>query len=140
MSSVKRRTTTRTFAEVLAEAKDDVSTTPEAEVCPGGYNTAGDLFDPVGNVLVRIGTVTPKEAQRRIRDGARLAWETCGCGGWTGCEPIWIPDDVRNKLSVAPKPRFVPKHGVEPWIDLWQGNGGPVVYAHGDVKWANALA
>jgi hypothetical protein len=131
---VKRR---KSFAEIVAEAKAEPTT--ERDIRPGGYNAAGDLFDRDGNLLERIGEVTPSEAQRHVRDGAQLAWESCGCGGWSGCLPTWVEDDIRGALGDGPTPQFTRRHHAPTWIDLWQGDGGPVIYAHGDIKWSNAL-
>ncbi len=128
-----------TFAEILAEAKAQPSTSPDAQVYPGGHNAAGDLFDPAGNQLLYVGMLTPKQARQHVRDGAQLAWEEDGLGGGTGCQPVWIDEDVRDELSVGAKPDFVSEPCVEPWIDLWQGDGGAVVYAHGEVVWADAM-
>jgi len=131
-------TRSKSFAEIVAEVKAEPM--PEPEVCPGGYNSAGELFDPAGNRLHRVRTkITPSQAQHHVSEGAQLAWESCGCGGWSGCLPIWVEANIGSTLGDGSKPRFIGRHDAPTWIDLWQGDGGPVVYAHGDMKWAEAL-
>lgn len=135
MNVVKRR---KSIAQILAEVEAEPR--PKHDVSPGGYNSAGELFDPTGHVLQRVRrNITPAVAQQQVRDGAQLAWEGCGCGGWSGCVPIWITADIRAALGTGLKPRFTGRHNAPTWIDLWHGDNGPVVYAHGDVKWADAF-
>lgn len=128
----------RTFADIVAEVEAEPG--PTMEVCAGAHNEDGDFFDPAGNRLERVRReITPKDAKRYLRNGAQLAWEACGCGGWSGCVPSWIAADVRRGLADGPKPRFVDRHDAPTWIDLWRGPNGSVVYAHGDVEWGDAL-
>lgn len=126
----------KTFAEIMAEAKS----VPKAVrvVRPGGLNADGEFFDPAGNLLTREGEISPKHAQEMVADGAGLAFEGCGCGGAAGCNAEWIDASVRDGLA-STRPRFVKGYGSPTWIDLWHGEGGPVVYAHGDVEWGDAL-
>lgn len=71
--------------------------------------------------------------------GAYLAFEGRGCGGSAGCRTEWVAPEVRAQISDR-KPRFVKGYGSPTWIDCWSGDGGFVVYAHGDVAWGDALA
>jgi len=127
----------KTFAEIMAEAKSE----PKAErvVRPGGFNTDGEFFDLAGNLLTRVGEVSPKQAQELVANGALLAFEGCGCGGSAGCKAEWIESSVRDGLATM-RPRFVKGYGSPTWIDFWQGEERSVVYAHGDVEWGEALA
>ncbi len=129
------------FVEILAEVRSEQSIKPH--VRPGRYNRAGDLFDPSGNRLSRVGELTAARAAELVRDGAQLAWESCGCGGWSGCLPEWIDEPARESLGDGRPPQTRHKrHAAPTWIDLWQGQGGAtqVVYAHGNVVWGDALA
>lgn len=129
----------RSFADIVAEVRAEPI--PAREVRPGEHSAAGELFDPDGAVLSRVGELSPGQARTYVRQGALLAWEGCGCGGWQGCQPTWYDDAARRILAERAAPRFRPRrHGAPTWIDLWQGDGGPVVYAHGDVVWGDALA
>jgi len=110
-----------------------------AAVCPGTYNTQGELFDPAGHLLTKATMITAVEARDLVLHGAQLAFEGCGCGGWAGCTPIWIGADERLLLAAGSAPRIVNKHDFPTWIDLWRSDEGSVVYAHGDVEWGDAL-
>ncbi|MFT4265044.1 MAG: hypothetical protein QM572_16795 [Nocardioides sp.] len=127
----------RTFAEIAAEAK--AAPKHERTVRPGGFNVNGELFDPSGHLLSRIGEVSPKRAQELVADGALVAFEGCGCGGSVGCETEWIEPGVLGILASS-RPRFVKGHGSPTWIDLWEGDAGLALYAHGDVEWGGLLA
>lgn len=126
----------KTFAEIAAEAMAEPK--PERDIRLGGVNKDGEFFDLSGNLLIRIGEVTPKKAQEFVADGASVVWEGCGCGGSSGCPAQWIEARIRDGLGSV-RPRFVKGYGSPTWIDLWEGDGGFVVYAHGDVEWGDAF-
>ena len=111
---------------------------PPRVVRPGGVNPAGDFFDPAGNLLTLVGRIQPGEAQELVAAGAQLAYEGCGCGGSAGCSPEWLAAEARAQIATQ-KPRFIKVYGSPTWIDCWSGDGGFVVYAHGDVAWGDVL-
>lgn len=127
----------KTFAEIAAEARAEPKL--QRVVRPGGVNQDGEFFDLSGHLLIRIGEVTPKKAQELVTEGASVVWEGCGCGGSSGCTAQWIEASIRDGLG-SERPRFVKGYGSPTWIDLWEGDGGFVVYAHGDVEWGDAFA
>lgn len=133
----------RTFKEMLAEptwSETSASAAGHHSVRPGKFNFANEFFDPDGIRLVCTkAEVTPKEALRMINEGAALAYEGCGCGGWGGCAPEWYSEAVLVELRGGPKPRFVDTYGSPTWIDAWEGEGVTVVFAHGDVEWGDAI-
>lgn len=94
---------------------------------------AGDLTAPDGRCLERIGDLAPKQARAAVTSGALLAFESCGCGGYADCPPVWVDEEVRSRL--VGKPRLVRGYGAPTWIDLWRGDGVEAVLAHGDVEW-----
>lgn len=109
---------------------------------PGGFNLAGEFFDPSG-VLLRLAAseIAPDQAADSVRGGALLAFESCGCGGVPGggckIECFDSADVVRANLHG--EPTFVRGFGSPTWIDLWSANDRQVVFAHGDVKWGSML-
>ncbi len=110
-------------------------------VRPGGYNGAGEFFDPAGNLLIESqATVTPTVALELARSGAVLAFEECGCGGRASCSITWFgPDDVQT-MAEAGLPAFVRGYGSPTWIDVWASSETTVVFAHGDVRWSDFMA
>lgn len=135
MSSRNER---RTFADIVAEAAAEP---PHVRVVrPGGHNDDGDFFDPAGNLLVRVREIASRTARELVRDGAQLAFEGCGCGGGVGgCPTTWIAPALAMAAAEAASPRPVKGFGSPTWIDHWTGDGGDVVYVHGDVEWKDAL-
>lgn len=107
---------------------------------PGKFNLGGDLFDPSGaRLTLRTSEITPAQAADAVRDGAILAFESCGCGGGIGgCEIEWFDFADHARGIPGGVPTFVNEYGSPTWIDLWSGER-PVVFAHGDVKWGSIL-
>lgn len=101
-------------------------------------NSEGEFFDLSGNLLTRIGEVSPKKAQEVVMAGASVVWESCGCGGSVGCQAQWVEASIRDQLG-SMRPRFEKGYGSPTWLDLSEGDAGFVVYAHGDVEWGDAL-
>jgi hypothetical protein len=130
----------RTFADLAKEptwGEAERSRSGEHAVRPGMFNRGGEFFDPSGRLLVlKQQAVGPAEAVQRVSDGALVAFEGCGCGGWAGCAPEWFTGDRLLRLRTGPGPRFVRGHGAPTWIDVWASGAGEVVFAHGEVDWA----
>lgn len=134
-----------TFAELLKKplkSHGDPQRSGKHAVRPGRYNLAGDLFDPSGRRLILLHEdITPERAREWVSGGALVAYEGCGCGGGTGCQPDWLPSDALARLQSAPAPEFVGGHGAPTWIDVWSSDLDlVVVYLHGDVQWGDELA
>lgn len=127
-----------TFAEIVAEV-DATPSSPvvAAPVEPGKYS-GSTLYDPDGHALVEAGSrdLSPDELRAAVLDGARLAWDDCGCGGY--CNAIAWPareDLIREAHRSAP--RFQKNTGVH--VRMLTGNGGDVVLAEGRVRWGDLL-
>jgi hypothetical protein len=128
-----------TFAEIVAEVDATPSsplvTTTEAE--PGKYS-GSTLYDPDGHALVEAGSrdLSPEELRAAVLDGARLAWDDCGCGAY--CNAIEWPSPA-DTLREAERgvPRYQKNAGVH--VRLLTGNGGDVVLAAGKVRWGDLL-
>ncbi|WP_375406704.1 hypothetical protein [uncultured Amnibacterium sp.] len=123
-----------TMAEITAVvATTSAPRTARDSVRPGRFNLEGRFFDPDGNPLTRLSDeLTEEEALERIRSGARVAAEPCGCGGTSrGCAPIWSDDSSSNDGATLRLPR---RSEMPTWIDLWSGDSGDVVFLHGDAR------
>jgi hypothetical protein len=134
----------QTFADLVKEptwSQTEASRGGRYAARPGRFNGAGEFFDPAGQrLLLREDDIEVEEAQRLVDGGALVVAESCGCGGWYGdCTPEWLTDEQLRGLRNGPDPRFTGRHDVPTWIDVWAGEGGAVVFAHGDVSWGAAL-
>jgi len=132
-----------TFAELLKQptwSEGDAQKSRKPAARPGGHNAAGELFDPSGRPLRLLHEdLTPDQAQEWVRSGALVAFEGCGCGGWTRCQPEWLSTDALSQLRSAPAPEFGRGHRAPTWIDVWSSDQSQiVVYLHGDVRWGDA--
>jgi len=124
-----------TFADVVREESARPAPLIDAERIPGEFNESRQLFDLAGHELLRTkARVTVKDAVALIESGAQAASEGCGCGGWFGCQPIWVPEDELRLLINSGKPRTL-KGDCPTWIDVWTGEGSTLVFAHGDIAW-----
>lgn len=132
-----------TFAELLKQptwSQAGARESGEHAVRPGKYNAAGELFDPSGRPLLpQHEDITPKQAQELVRAGALVAYEGCGCGGWTGCQPEWLDSEALSRLRSAPQPKLVGGHGAPTWIDVWSSDLEQVIYLHGDLMWGDEI-
>lgn len=107
-----------------------------AAVRPGTFNLSGDFFTPEGVMVRRTRShVTPAEAAALVRNGSRVAFEGCGCGGGGGCTPLWPSSAEAGDAAAVGKPRFTNKYGSPTWIDVWESDNQSVVFLHGDVSW-----
>lgn len=133
-----------TFAELIRQptwSERDAAEPARHGVRPGQYNTAGELFDLNGLALVRIRQdLTPRQAQALLAEGALVAHESCGCGGWTRCQPDWLSNDALSRLRATAEPPQLAGRDAPTWIDLWSSDTGPVIYLHGDVRWGGELS
>jgi hypothetical protein len=136
----------KSFSEIAADirvkADSDIGRRGGPPTRPGTFNLAGEFFDPTG-VLLRLATseITPDQAANAVRNGALLAFESCGCGGGPGggCKIQWFDSADLGRAKLHGEPTFVRGFGSPTWIDLWSGDDRQVVFAHGDVKWGSIL-
>ncbi len=135
------RKRTPTFAEIVAEARlsaSDPARTRDAR--PGRFGRDGALYDPQGRRIELVESeITPDEAVARVRAGAVLAFESCGCGGGGGCTIAWFDSAQLTSAAERGAPAFVRGYGAPTWIDVWEGEGHTIVFAHGDVQWGTLL-
>ncbi|XGX79822.1 hypothetical protein LQK93_02639 [Terrabacter sp. BE26] len=132
-----------TFAELLKQptwSEAEPRVPGEYAVRPGKYNAAGELFDPSGApIRPQQEYVTPELAQELVNGGALVAHEGCGCGGWQGCQPVWLSVDALRRVRSGQAPELIGSHGTPTWIDVWSSDDGVIVYLHGDVRWGDEI-
>jgi hypothetical protein len=123
------------LSEIAAEVRRESGLAPQVIVRPGTYNLNGDLFDPSGILLRPFKTnISPSRAVAYVRNGADLAFEGCGCGGYVGgCDITWFTSDEAS----AGTAKFVKGAGSPTWIDVVKGDDKVVVFVHGDVEWGS---
>ena len=114
----------------------EVRPTPEAAPVPGLH----------GNVLIDAALrryelvrddLSAEEAHALAQSGARLVWDSCGCGGY--CEVKWFSaEEVRSMASTGP-PKLHRKKRHEAIAEMRADDGSCVILVNGDPKWGNAL-
>ena len=129
-----------TFAEIVAEVKlsaaDRAHSLAAKDRRPGGIGRDGALYDRQGRRMTKsTPDLAPTEAVILVRDGAGVAFESCGCGGDSGCTVSWAGPDEAAAAAFEGAPVFVRGNGAPSWIDLWEGDGVRVVFLHGDLRW-----
>ncbi|WP_213815740.1 hypothetical protein [Glaciihabitans sp. dw_435] len=134
----KHKPTLADFVRELEAAPSSgrVDVPKEPAIRPSGFNEDGELFDHDGMPLMLWQTTTPHGAANFIADGALLAYELCGCGGFAGCQPVWVAPDVVSRIKPGSKPNLVDRPNTpEGWIDVWGNTNGTVVFLHGGIEW-----
>ena len=132
-----------TLSEIAQELRD--APTPKRDgpnaARPGAHNGAGEFFDPAGLLLVvSKDSIAPDEALELARAGALIAFEGCGCGGSASCPIAWFSPSEVKALVEAGTPSVAKRHASWSWIDVWTSGDSVVVFAHGNVRWADLMA
>ena len=136
--AVKRRQPT--FAEIVDDVRSEPSTPPSGRhaIRPGQLNKAGEFFDLAGRPLHLEGRVTAEAAEKLIVNHAALvAYEGCGCGGWSHCRPSWASPAQVTALAVT-RDLDVLLDSQE-WIESYSGDAGKVVFLHGGDDWEDLI-
>jgi len=127
-----------TFAEIVAAVE---ATPPKIleppNVTPGRYSGT-TLYDLDGHPLDETDglALEPEEIRAAVLAGARLVWDSCGCGGY--CNNLIWPDPVAlRREAVRSEPRFR-KHDPAR-VELLTGAGGDVLLAAGGLCWGDLL-
>lgn len=129
-----------TMAAIVARVEAGPPARPDPNAQPGGFNRLGQFFDPKGRRLeCSKKEITPQQALALVESGADVAFEGCGCGGWTGCQPSWFDPHHRKMMTESGPPRFVRGHNSPTFIDVWASADSTVVFLHGAVQWAELL-
>ncbi|MFS0702939.1 hypothetical protein AB6N23_00310 [Cellulomonas sp. 179-A 9B4 NHS] len=128
---MRRKPDTTSFAEVVREVREQP---PVAAPEPSG------VTDPDGNRWrPGTGSITPGQAHALLEQGARAAWDPCGCGG--GCGFTWFGPQETTRLiaSGTPTVRSTKRHRGN--LSVWTTDDGRVlVVAEDAVRWADLMA
>lgn len=129
-----------TFAEIVDDVRSQPVAPPSGRhaIRPGQLNQAGEFFDLAGRPLQFEGRVTAGEAARLIINQAALvAYEGCGCGGWSHCRPSWASSSQLSAL--ADTKGLDDLLDSQEWIETYSGDAGQVVFLHGGDDWEDMI-
>jgi len=133
------RTKRPTFAEIVAAVESNLPEILEPrEITPGRYSGT-ILYDLDGIPLVETDRrlLEPKEIRAAVLAGARLVWDSCGCGGY--CNDLVWPDLVALRLAaMSSAPRF--RKADHARVELLTGASGEVLLASGGIRWGDLLS
>lgn len=128
----------QTIKEIVADLEQAPASPPEPVLIEPGKYSGDTLYDPDGHALVETADddLTPEQTRAAVLDGARLAWDDCGCGGYCNAIEWPAPTDLRREAERA-APRFRKNTGAH--VQRLAGNGGDVLLAVGGVRWGDLL-
>lgn len=127
-----------TFAEIVAAVEATPPETLErSNVTPGRYSGT-TLYDLEGHPLDETAglPLQPEEIRAAVLAGARLVWDSCGCGGY--CNNLIWPDPVALRREAGRSaPHFRRRDPAR--VELLTGAGGDVLLAAGGLRWGDLL-
>lgn len=108
---------------------------------PAGEESSQDngVTDPEGARWRRTtSSINPRQAHALAVQGARLAWDPCGCGGY--CAFTWFDAADVARLVAAGPPRARRTKTRRANISEWVGDDGrSLVVAEDAIRWADLL-
>lgn len=136
--SGKRGSKRRTFAEIVAAVGSEPARIPEyGTATPGRYS--GDvLYDPEGHPLHEVDdhALEAEEVRAAVLAGARVVWDSCGCGGY--CNALEWPESAALRREAARSaPRFRKNDGGR--VTRLAGAGGEVLLVAGGIRWGEVF-
>lgn len=120
----------KTFAEIVQEVENE----PPVPVADHS-----GVVDPSGRRWhQQLGEITPARALELAEQGAAVAWDFCGCGGYCGFE--WFGDEEVAALVQSGKPTIKAKKRSWGNISEWATNEGEIlVVAELGVQWGKLI-
>lgn len=126
------------FSEIL----DAVMATPAAEPSSEEprIRADGTLFAPDGYSYTKtVSDISSASAFKAATDGARVAWDYCGCGGY--CTPRWFDEADVAGMVAAGRPNIRRTKRAHGSIAEYRSETGRVLLlVQRDVQWGNFLA
>jgi len=126
----------------FAEMVEEVKTAPANLVAADDSRRSGGdtIVDPDGRRYLRVAReVSSSRAQELAANGAMVAWDRCGCGGFCGL--TWYDRDAVARMVASGPPRIRHKKRKRGKISEWHAaHGTDLLLAEGSVCWSGLLA
>lgn len=123
------------FADVVKQVREQPPGPRRSTVGPG-LTSGGTFVDPDGVEYTEVGVVAPEAAPELVRAGARVVFDSCGCGSDHGADHALAWSTAADPHLSATSPVLLTRrHGLAE-LRLWRaGDGREVIQAAGDVEW-----
>lgn len=120
----------KTFAEVVREVE-------QRPVVP--VRDYSGVVDPSGRRWHQhLAEISPARALELAKEGAPVAWDPCGCGGYCGFDWYAADDVARMVAAGTPKVRQTKRHRGN--LSVWTSeDGGVLVVAEDAVQWGDVI-
>ena len=120
----------KTFADVVREVE-------QQPVVPVPDHSG--VVDPSGKRWHRhLAEISPARALELAREGAPIAWDACGCGGYCGFDWYSTEDVARMVAAGNPKVRRTKRRKGS--LSVWtSGDGDVLVVAEDAVQWGDVI-
>jgi len=134
---VTKRHRPPSFADIVREAREAPPPPPPRT---GPQLWTGRVQDKSGRIWTCVDDeITASRAFVLAADGAAVAWDPCGCGGYCGI--TWFgPDDVQRMVNAGPPIVARKKHRSGNLSEWATDDGQRLVVAENDVEWAGLLS
>lgn len=121
----------KTFAEVVREVEQE----PVEPV-----RDYSGVVDPTGTRWHQhLAEISPARALELAKEGAGIAWDRCGCGGYCGFDWYAADDVARMVAAGTPKLRHTKRKRGN--LSLWKNEAeGLLVVAEDAVQWGDVLS
>ena len=120
----------KTFAEVVREVE-------QQPVVPA--RDYSGVVDPSGRRWHQhLAEISPARALELAKEGASIAWDPCGCGGYCGFD--WYAADQAARMVAAGTPNVRHTKRRSGNISVWTSeDGGVLVVAEDAVEWGDVI-
>lgn len=120
----------KTFAEVVREVE-------QQPVVPS--RDYSGVVDPSGRRWHQhLAEISPARALELAKEGASIAWDPCGCGGYCGFD--WYAADQAARMVAAGTPNVRHTKRRSGNISVWTSeDGGVLVVAEEAVEWGDVI-
>ena len=127
---MSKRPRPSTFAEIVREVEQAPS--EPVKDYSGVVDSSGTRWNQTDQ------EISPARALRLVIEGARVAWDPCGCGGYCGFDWFSAEDSRRLIAAGTPTVRHTKRHQGN--ISEWTSEDGHVlVVAEQSVRWGDLI-